>query len=92
MSVANWRTWLFRSGIACLLVTALLYSASEVCWLLHHSFRELVLWEWTGLAVALCSLPLILFGVGWKRLLLIAVALVDVYCWFSALALEVLRS
>lgn len=70
-------------------MTVPLYAAALLRWNANHSVREAALWEWAGLLLALVSVPLVLFGTGWKRYVFLLAALAEACLWLSMLLLLV---
>jgi len=44
-----------------------------------------------GLLISLLAIALLLFGKGWRRLLLVIIAVAEVYLWFSWVAFAVME-
>lgn len=91
--ITSARIGIFTMGILMLVSGAIalpLTQARAPHLLAVRSFDELATWMFGGLGAALASLFLLTFGAGWKRLVLLACSLVELYFWgrFIAVLLQ----
>jgi hypothetical protein len=63
---------------------------SERTWMYAPGWHEGAWWCYGGFLISLLAIALLLFGTGWRRLLLEIIAVAELYLWFSWIAFAVM--